>query len=94
VTARAPRRRDLMTDDEYDAMLAAQGGVCAICGNAPKTRRLHVDHDHRTGAVRGLLCYRCNRALPGYVTIEWLTRALTYMIRSSSWTRSRVERDA
>ncbi len=57
--------------DEYDAMFAAQGGVCAICGNAetrvnPRTatiRLLTVDHDHSTGAIRGLLCNNCNRAL-------------------------------
>lgn len=50
----------------YDAMLAAQGGGCAIC----KTKepggsggKFHVDHDHVTGKVRGLLCGRCNRAI-------------------------------
>ena len=48
---------------EYDALLAAQGGGCAICGNPPKTRRLHVDHDHKTGEVRGLLCHVHNRRL-------------------------------
>ncbi len=45
-----------ITDDGYAAMLAEQGGGCAICGSTPKTRRLHVDHDHASGRVRGLLC--------------------------------------
>jgi hypothetical protein len=44
-------------------MLAAQGGRCAICRKVPRNRYLAVDHDHRTGAVRGLLCYLCNTAL-------------------------------
>ncbi len=49
----------------YDAMLAAQGGKCAICRQAPSDRykKLTVDHDHSTGAVRGLLCQTCNKGL-------------------------------
>lgn len=49
-----------MTIDDLNAMLVTQDGVCAICLTAPA---VHVDHDHRTGAVRGLLCFRCNAAL-------------------------------
>ena len=41
-------------------MIAAQGGVCAICQDAPAA---HVDHDHATGAVRGVLCFNCNGGL-------------------------------
>lgn len=54
-----------LSADEYDAMLAAQGGRCAICRARPKSKRLAVDHDHRTGEVRGLLCSRCNHDLLG-----------------------------
>jgi hypothetical protein len=42
--------------DQYEALLVAQGGRCAICNQMPRTLRLAVDHDHKTGAVRGLLC--------------------------------------
>jgi hypothetical protein len=53
-----------ITVEEYDAMLAAQGGGCAICGRPPRDDiSLHVDHDHATGMVRGLTCFRCNNAL-------------------------------
>lgn len=50
---------------DYDALLRAQGGKCAICRARPKSKRLAVDHDHKTGAVRGLLCSRCNHDLMG-----------------------------
>lgn len=56
--------------DDVERMEAAQDGVCALCGERPDYGRrrangdrfavLHVDHDHETGRVRGLLCNRCN----------------------------------
>ena len=48
-----------ITPTQYHAMLANQGGVCAICGTNGK-RRLAVDHDHATGKIRALLCSNCN----------------------------------
>lgn len=53
-----------VTPEEYDRMLAEQGGKCAICRQECKTRsHLCIDHDHATGVVRGLLCNACNVAL-------------------------------
>ena len=54
-----------MAPQEYEALVTLQANRCGICGGAPKKRRLNIDHNHRTGKVRGLLCYRCNYAL-GY----------------------------
>lgn len=48
--------------EQYKILYEAQGGRCAICRRATgATRRLAVDHDHKTGEVRGLLCKPCNR---------------------------------
>lgn len=52
-----------LTMDEHDALLEKQGGVCAICREPPEGLWLNVDHDHSSGAVRGLLCNRCNTGL-------------------------------
>ena len=52
-------RGNLLTEEEYKAMLGAQGGVCAICKEKPKGSRLAVDHVHGTDQVRGLLCNLC-----------------------------------
>lgn len=50
---------------EYQALFEYQGRVCAIC-REPRRYRLDVDHDHKTGLVRGLTCRLCNRRiLPG-----------------------------
>lgn len=54
-----------LTAEQYQLLLDAQGGRCAICRARPKSKRLAVDHDHKTGAVRGLLCGRCNHDLMG-----------------------------
>jgi hypothetical protein len=56
-----------ITLDAYNELLSAQGGTCAICKKANENgRQLAVDHDHATGAVRGLLCSPCNTSLGGF----------------------------
>ena len=56
-----------LTPEHFSDMLAAQGGRCAICRTDKpggfKSRRFHVDHDHKTGKVRALLCHPCNVSL-------------------------------
>jgi hypothetical protein len=59
------RRNYGLTLDDYQRMLDAQGGVCGICRRPPGKRRLAVDHCHKNGNVRGLLCTRCNTGLGG-----------------------------
>lgn len=58
------RRTFGMSLEDYEALLAAQGGVCAICLDAPKPgESFHVDHHDERGGVRSILCVRCNNAL-------------------------------
>lgn len=75
------RRRYGMTPGDYEALLEAQGGACAICRGpqSAKYRVFDVDHDHATGRVRGLLCRRCNTGL-GYLENEgYRESALSYL---------------
>jgi hypothetical protein len=75
------KRKYGITPEEYDARLAEQGGGCAVCGRPPKAgKSLHVDHDHETGYVRGLLCFSCNAALGHFQDdLERIDAALIYV---------------
>src|SRR5574338_486809 len=64
----------------YDRLLEGQGGHCARCRWLPSPkRRLDIDHDHRSMRYRGLLCARCNRALPSWMSAAWLRSAADYL---------------
>ena len=69
------------TLEEYAAKLAAQHGVCMLCGKPPKpdgtraAHSLHQDHDHETGRVRDLLCGNCNSGLGSFQDDPLLLRA-------------------
>ncbi|TMR97331.1 endonuclease domain-containing protein [Nonomuraea basaltis] len=52
-----------MTKEDFESLWEAQDGRCAVCHAGFKKRRPHVDHNHQTGAVRGLLCFTCNTAI-------------------------------
>lgn len=72
--------------EEWDEMWAAQGGRCAVCHKVPRTRPV-VDHDHRTGLVRGLLCNYCNHQVIGrHRDPELFTRAAEYLRRPPALT--------
>lgn len=68
-----------LTLDQYDALVVAHGGVCAICGKEPD--ELVIDHDHSSGAVRGMLCHQCNLGLG--MLEQHLKKALEY-VRANS----------
>jgi hypothetical protein len=89
MAAAARARNKVLASQEwnYDEMLQKQGGVCALCRRPESKLRkdgtpmnLSVDHCHKTGKIRGLLCYRCNVAL-GFLEddVETLGRAIKYL---------------
>jgi len=76
-----------LSGSEHSALLEKQRGVCAICRKTEATihlkkpLRLSIDHDHKTGKARGLLCYLCNH-LVGHMErsgMSLVTRALEYL---------------
>ncbi len=70
--------------EEYDFLLAIQGGTCAICRKLPDDEQLCVDHDHATRAIRGLLCRRCNSGIAVFGdSAKGVERALKYLERAS-----------
>lgn len=84
-------RRYGITLEEYEWLMEMQGDACAICkmpetARDPKSHRpiaLAVDHEHSSGAIRGLLCSKCNRAL-GYLNddVNLLLAGVAYLTRS------------
>lgn len=84
----ALRRTYGIVAEEYDAMLQRQHGVCAIClrpESSKKRPALKVDHDHRTGEVRGLLCNVCNIAMSVIDAVPFAaTRLAEYAARHAS----------
>lgn len=81
------RKYNGLTEDEFETQLIVQGYVCAICkkpnpaknGNEPE--RLSVDHNHRTGENRALLCQRCNRVLGMLEDSQELTQRILEYLR-------------
>jgi hypothetical protein len=73
-----------ITLEQYEGALAEQGGGCAICGVTTNTNRrsLHVDHDHSSGQIRGILCHHCNLGIGNLKDDPTLlTKAAAYLVR-------------
>ena len=74
------KRKYGITSDEFVALLEKQKGCCAICCKVlEEGRDTHVDHDHKTGKVRGILCRDCN------LGIGLLSDSLTLLCRAISY---------
>jgi hypothetical protein len=75
------KRRYGMTSVEYEMMLATQNGKCGICGRAEwvKHGHLSVDHDHKTGKVRGLICNWCNSGIAFLDNERFMESAMKYL---------------
>jgi hypothetical protein len=82
------RRRGIdLTEEQYDALFDAQGGCCAVCERELERRSkdTHVDHDHETKLVRGILCHGCNNGI-GQLgeNLEIVRRAADYLERNAT----------
>ena len=78
-----------LTKNQYEKMIKFSNNTCYICGSPPRTRALHIDHSHKTGKVRGLLCHSCNRFLIGKLgdkknAIELYEKAAEYLKKYNS----------
>ena len=76
-----------ITQEQYHEMYAEQNGCCKICGihESRCAKRLHVDHCHDTGRVRGLLCAKCNTSIGQFEREpDRLLRAYDYLTRGES----------
>ena len=75
-----------LSQPDYEALLQSQRNCCAICEASFTTMLsnvIHVDHDHVSGRIRGIVCARCNRLLVGIDNYEWRTKAITYVSKFS-----------
>ena len=83
-----------ITITQYDELLESQGGRCAICKGGTSKRHFAVDHNHRNGRVRGLLCARCNTGLARFMDdISRLRRATRYMKDDGAKAALTLEKD-
>lgn len=75
-----------LTEEQYQEIWDKQNGLCAICGKSEETtQRLHVDHDHESNVVRGLLCGKCNRGIGMFEDKEeLLQKAAEYLHQAST----------
>lgn len=90
-----------LTPEQYASLSDAQGGKCAICGAAPvemysrpgarkRPCHLYVDHDHETGAVRGLVCNQCNMGLGSFRSNPaFLSAAIEYLAKPATFSTAR-----
>lgn len=84
---RAALRKHGLTASKYEWLLARQGGVCAVCPRTEaneKGHRLYIDHDHRTGEVRGLLCGACNPGIGFFQDSPALLRRAAEYLEAAS----------
>lgn len=85
-----PALSKLYTKKEIDAMrtelIKKHGNKCAICEKPREAfkKNFALDHNHKTGKIRGLLCYRCNKFILGRQTLETVKKMLEYLLKYDS----------
>ncbi len=76
-----PNLTEALAEAEREKLAIKQDRKCGVCSKPESSfkNRLSVDHNHKTGQVRGLLCYRCNKFIVGRHTLETATRLVQYL---------------
>src|SRR5260221_8875247 len=76
-----PQFTEAGAKEQRQKLFVAQNGKCGLCQKSENEfkRKLNVDHNHKTGQVRGLLCYRCNKYVIGRLDYEAARRVLNYL---------------
>lgn len=76
-----------ITVEQFEAMVLVQNNLCAICHKKPNKRALSVDHCHKTGSIRELLCQKCNTILgQAGDSVEILIKAIKYLEKHTDGT--------
>lgn len=72
-----------ITFEQRQVMAKLQKNRCALCNKHERefSRRLHVDHNHKSKKVRGLLCYFCNRRRVGRLDLFWAKKIYEYLLK-------------
>ena len=68
-----------LTLGQHKQLYINQNGCCAICQNPIPYAKMHTDHNHATGKVRGLLCFFCNSRLAYIEDVEFVRKAKQYL---------------
>lgn len=77
-----------ITEEQYNELLRRQGGGCALCSKTPEDegQSLAVDHNHKTGEIRGALCRYCNHRVIGrHTDSDLLRRMAEYLENGTGW---------
>jgi hypothetical protein len=69
----------LLTAANWQQIYDHQKGLCGICRQPLENKIANTDHEHRSGLVRGILCFNCNRSVREYFTVEFVSAILEYL---------------
>ena len=88
------QRQYAITEEQYEKISQKQGHKCAICNCRQLYQRLSVDHDHKTGMVRGLLCTNCNRGLGRFFDSSLRLRNAAAYVEKAEATWAKIQERA
>lgn len=72
-----------LTPEQHKEIYVQQNGCCAVCGIIIEYNKIVTDHDHKTGKIRGLLCYKCNHFISAVEDNEFVRKARQYLANNS-----------